>query len=647
MKTNSIWKHGLAIAAAAAILILSGCESVSQTNSTAPITTARETASIAETSENIPVSSAQETSENLISSLPVTEPTEPAAEELLHLVKLENGNYEIQGPAGSVEAMQYTGIPEQDAICADLDIDGNSELVYLFDGPSSDPHTVGIAIYGLDNGMPVPKASTVLVLNGYQPRLETDEHSETVWVVLDPTFPTSEEAESKWFLLQYEGFVQLAGALLPDGCRRYELPQPTKGEIAEQKIQPTGEAFTRLCINARKFFSNGRSMIWQNGDEILKKDLSNGKAETLFVLEHNDEIETLLIGVSDNRLYFGWNEVEDWWGENVYSVNYQNGGRTDIANAQAYSFANGLLVLETFRSDVQPFTLQVFDSSDCKVADYNFCWHATFVDGSLYFIYMPELQKYSKLEAMPEEFRNVDVTLSYTVCRVDPDGSVTELGTIQQNYPNGWNANSSWIDSEGIIGIGNSVGEADYYDLFTLESIKDTANADRELAYDVELPLSELVPDELALSRYCGPHVDAIKNDEDAIIFYTYLGLFAFDAESGDPLFFVDFDKAFNRGGDMTIVGEGDHGVSCTMNEYGDTVVLIFTPSVDADPEYCLINWKTARTYMRLHTLGDYALAERGDVEMTCGCMGEAHSDIWILRKGEHWYPFREAEGND
>lgn len=400
---------------------------------------------------------------------PGDEPAEPntPAEGAPQLVKLDNGAYEVRGPAGSVEALQYAGIPEQEPIYTDVDQDGETELIYLFYGPSSDPHTEGIAVYGLSDDLPVLKASEILLLNGYQARLVQDKRIGTVWFVLDPSSSAPDGTEGvRLTLTVSRGYIQLTGANLPEGCERDWMPKPTEEEIAAAESALTGEYFSRLTVNKRIFFSDGHTRIWQDDSEILKMDLSTGETESLFTLDPSDEIETLLIGVTENRLYLGWNEVEDWWGENVYSVNYRNEDRMDIANALEYSFANGLLVLENFRTDVRPVTVQVIDGRDRKVADYNVCWCSAFVDGSLYFVYMPELQEYGKFEGVPAEFRDRDVTLSYAVCRVDPDGSVTELGAIQRNYPNGWNMESAWIDPETHTISFDYTGLC--YDLFTL-----------------------------------------------------------------------------------------------------------------------------------------------------------------------------------
>lgn len=249
-------------------------------------------------------------------------------------------------------------------------------------------------------------------------------------------------------------------------------PETLEQTLSEWERGLNGEYFSCYLVQDShynyygSYFSDGSTRIWQENDAVLKKDLSTGKIETLFSLEPNAEIKTALLGVTAKRLYFGWNETDDWLGKNVYSVDYRNEDRTEIGNALEYSFANGLLVLENFRTDVRPVTVQVIDGRDRKVADYNVCWCSAFVDGSLYFVYMPELQEYGKFDGVPAEFRDRDVTLSYAVCRVDPDGSVTELGAIQRNYPNGWNMESAWIDPETHTISFDYTGLC--YDLFTL-----------------------------------------------------------------------------------------------------------------------------------------------------------------------------------
>ena len=439
--------------------------------------------------------------DNMVTDPYETEPvesTDHTENESLRLTRLGDGRCVIQGPAGSVEALEYMGIREQIEKYADVDGDGENELLYLFNGPTSGLYTKGIAVYGLDGGMPVLRAATILSLDYYDPSLRSDEAG-NILLVLDPRFPAPEGTESVWFILSVkDGSIQFNGTL-PAGCQIWDVPSDTgsEQELAAIESQLTKGYFTKLSLHGRDYFSNSSTRIWQDGDKILRKDLSTEETETLFTLEHDEEIETVLIGVSENRLYFGWNEAEDWWGENVYSVNFRNGDRTEIGNALEYSFANGLLVLEDFRTDVRPVTLQVIDSRDRKVVQYNVCWCSTFVDGSLYFVYMPELQECGKLEGIPAELRDRDVTLSYAVCRVDPDGSVTELGAIQRNYPNGWNKESAWINPETHTIFFDYTGIC--YDLFTLALKTD------ELPED----LHELVEDSISVQ---GAYTDACDN---------------------------------------------------------------------------------------------------------------------------------------
>ena len=82
----------------------------------------------------------------------------------------------VRGPAGTVRAMTYLGLGANDPVYGDVDGDGQTELVYWCYGPTSGVFTVGICVYGLEQGWPVLKGSALLTLsNCGDPRLEREQ----------------------------------------------------------------------------------------------------------------------------------------------------------------------------------------------------------------------------------------------------------------------------------------------------------------------------------------------------------------------------------------------------------------------------------------------------------------------------------------
>ena len=70
----------------------------------------------------------------------------------------------VRGPAGTVRARTYLAPHGHDPVYADVDGDGQTELIYWCYGPTSGLFTVGICVYGLEQGWPVLKGETILNL---------------------------------------------------------------------------------------------------------------------------------------------------------------------------------------------------------------------------------------------------------------------------------------------------------------------------------------------------------------------------------------------------------------------------------------------------------------------------------------------------
>ena len=358
----------------------------------------------------------------------------------------------------------------------------------------------------------------------------------------------------------------------------------------------------------------------------MKKDLASGETKTLFTLETEAGNVIMPVGVTENRLYIGWNSADRFMIGGVlvvYSVDYHNGDKKLIMEEQAEErhhremrvrFQDGFLVLEPDKRDASMRQFRVIDRNDRIVVD---VWHGAgnFVDGCFYLIYAPVMED-------PAWSREEGEIVRYDLCRIDHDGSRTEIGSVD-----GEAASYFYIyaDAKEIIGQFPFDAEPDEYneihlDLFTLQPT--TLEA---LAFD------ELNPD-----TPIGAGISALRNDSEAIVFYTYFGAFGFDGTSGEPLFAVDFDKAF--------YGKGRSHTGCRISEDGTQLLLSCVENEEAEPsEYCLIDLK-AGTYHRssAEPEGKFLDQAASGAFLPCRMDSESISGLCIPLNDEDFFPFRE-----
>lgn len=224
---------------------------------------------------------------------------------------------------------------------------------------------------------------------------------------------------------------------------------------------PSATAFVRVADTSCDRFSNQivEVLFRQNGNVVLR-DFSSGQERTLFTLPPDENITISLIGVTDQRLYFGWNEVEDWWGVDVYSVDYTGGDRQELGSSWDPTFDNGWLLLLGFRSDVSATELLLIDRSDRIVAEEQngAVWDAKAVGGSVYYLFV---------EDMPTEwpYDAPEGGCKYDLIRVDPSGEKTVL-KVFAGIPNYY---SPAFINEGVICLYDT---NEFYDLLTLEPTK-------------------------------------------------------------------------------------------------------------------------------------------------------------------------------
>ncbi len=406
------------------------------------------------------------------------------------------------------------------------------------------------------------------------------------------------------------------------------LPEDIEAELAALERNLPEGYFTKLTVENRSFFSNGHTRIWDTEGTIVKKNLDSGKVETLFTLDTADNsgaerVEvTELVGVTNNRLYFGTNDAELYdyiGGFNIFSVDYHNQGRTEHSDGLTQDrFQNGWLILEGHHTDVSAVSMRVIDRNNKMVLDVNECWDGKVVDGSFYYIYAPDSPDSEAWDAMSDEKRDeMMANMQYDVCRLDPDGSITKLGSIQWDA---WSANFH-IDEDAR----EIVFDDNYYfwDLFTVQA------KIKNLAFELPHPEDQI-----------GVGVNLLKNDSQAVMFYCARGLFVYDGTDEKLLFLVDIGKALDCKNDRAM--QGDHNlVSIELNEDGSQILLSYPHGLNQTADnFCLINTET-QTYTKLSAAPeDFTPGQKyEDSTQTYGETGTFGS-LWILHNGESWHPF-------
>lgn len=156
------------------------------------------------------------------------EPTEPPDGYQPMLVNLENGRVGVAGPAGTVEALYYMG-DCQGPVWADLDGDGFRELIYWCHGPTSGLFTVGICVYGLEEGWPVLRASQICCLDYCEPSLSVEDgtvyfhHALRHFDAEQGEFVS--DGERRETVSVKGGKLLLNGGSLPEGIREWGGPE--------------------------------------------------------------------------------------------------------------------------------------------------------------------------------------------------------------------------------------------------------------------------------------------------------------------------------------------------------------------------------------------------------------------------------------
>ena len=228
----------------------------------------------------------------------------------------------------------------------------------------------------------------------------------------------------------------------------------TSAELAKLERELSGDYYECLLVGDRRYFSNGKTRIWTYREKVLKMDLATGAVETLFSLDYDSEDEQKYdekyggLGiVTEDRLFFET-------GYNCYSVDYRN------QNLKEYGYY--VLMLDRGRWDgmgaymeggIETRHLTVIDRNENVIVDVPERWSHALIDGSLYYI--------------SAVFEEGSYPSRCEVYQMDPDGSITKIGTIDEAmeyYFIDW-------DTREIVARSWSEGSERErrYDLFTLE----------------------------------------------------------------------------------------------------------------------------------------------------------------------------------
>ena len=235
-------------------------------------------------------------------------------------------------------------------------------------------------------------------------------------------------------------------------------PIETTAPVATTEPAETEPAPETVYRQEGDVFTNDVLEIWLENGRILCKELASGTEQILFAPEQPSGTTLELIGVTDDRLYFGWNEEEDWWGVNVYSVDHAGQSRKEYGEAWDPFFEGGWLLLFGFRSDVSPTELLIIDRRDETVVEElnGVVWDGKCFNGSFYYIYISDAP-----ESIEDQLAMTDVT--YEIIRLDPDNTSTVVYTQQFDSfyhpaPFGEDGTASFYDE--------SFGNTTTYDLF-------------------------------------------------------------------------------------------------------------------------------------------------------------------------------------
>ena len=177
----------------------------------------------------------------------------------------------LLGPEGCVPQQGYYGGSGSDPLWADLDGDGEAEYVYWTYGPTSGLFTVAFWACGLERGVPVVKAQSILNLSWGEISLEKE--GDALYFVygeqkFDPDSQTYiPQGEQRIPLRIEDGAFVFGEGELPEGIQNWGGPD----------WYPVGSSFTevreRLILkNTLLIYDSMHCVIWQEPQEVWDAD---------------------------------------------------------------------------------------------------------------------------------------------------------------------------------------------------------------------------------------------------------------------------------------------------------------------------------------------------------------------------------------
>lgn len=204
---------------------------------------------------------------------------------------------------------------------------------------------------------------------------------------------------------------------------------------------------TAYFVETDGFFTNGQQTCTLLADGRLF--LSDGTTGTVDASLQFDTETMSLLAVTDHRLYFIYDDPEDWWGIEVISCTYTGGNtQTEMSGCEAV-YDSGYLVLKSFRTDISPHRLIVIDSHDTVLVSGATAWDAAVYRGAVYYL------------AVDGETWYTTPTHKMQLCRMDSSGT-TVVAEYQVSA-------CAYIDSGVLylISQGTAGGENGEFDLQT------------------------------------------------------------------------------------------------------------------------------------------------------------------------------------
>lgn len=117
---------------------------------------------------------------------------------------------------------------------------------------------------------------------------------------------------------------------------------------------------------------------------VLSVDAATGKVTVPLRLTS----DTVLFFVTENRLYFQTDNIsqdEMVWGKTVFSCKTDGSDSLILEDGVNVTCRDGIVLLESYRSDVSPVFITAIDSDDHVFLSDVYAWDATIYDGSVYY----------------------------------------------------------------------------------------------------------------------------------------------------------------------------------------------------------------------------------------------------------------------